>query len=59
MELTPEQTDALPFPKGCPVWYNFPDKSSSDMEVDEVSSILLKQVSLFCGMTYYLYLKLQ
>jgi len=46
MELTNEQTEALPFPKGCPVWYNFPDKSSCDMEVDEVSSILLKQVSL-------------
>jgi len=39
MELTNEQMEALPFPKGCPVWYNFPDKSSSE-------TMLLKQVSL-------------
>lgn len=36
MELTTEQTEALPFPKGCPVWYNFPSISSSE-------PILLKQ----------------
>mmetsp|Transcript_12268 Transcript_12268/g.29998 ORF Transcript_12268/g.29998 Transcript_12268/m.29998 type:complete len:535 (-) Transcript_12268:336-1940(-) len=35
MKLTAEQTEDLPFPVGCPVWYNFPEQSSSTSEDEE------------------------
>mmetsp|Transcript_3832 Transcript_3832/g.7182 ORF Transcript_3832/g.7182 Transcript_3832/m.7182 type:complete len:560 (+) Transcript_3832:185-1864(+) len=35
MKLTKEQTRSLPFPVGCPVWYNFPEASPSSEEKKE------------------------
>mmetsp|Transcript_30476 Transcript_30476/g.56297 ORF Transcript_30476/g.56297 Transcript_30476/m.56297 type:complete len:525 (+) Transcript_30476:104-1678(+) len=32
MKLTVEQTQGLPFPVGCPVWYNFPETPSGENE---------------------------
>eukprot|EP00581_Thalassiosira_minuscula_P012804 CAMPEP_0183714476 /NCGR_PEP_ID=MMETSP0737-20130205/8973_1 /TAXON_ID=385413 /ORGANISM="Thalassiosira miniscula, Strain CCMP1093" /LENGTH=515 /DNA_ID=CAMNT_0025943407 /DNA_START=99 /DNA_END=1642 /DNA_ORIENTATION=- len=41
LKLIAEQTEELPFPIGCPVWYNFPENSSAN--VTNTDPPILKQ----------------